>query len=212
MSASIARYLKDFGAPPPPPVMDDELDMFAPDLSDVLALPAEEPVDIEAERADALARGKQEAADEWEQRWAADRAALVEAHETEMAALKERLEGELAATIAARVEAFATATAQEVAEQTARVLAPLVEDAVAAKATADLADLIKAAIIEGEVNAVTVRGPTPMFEALRTRLGDNATVIRHVESDDVDLTVELGDASLVTRMSAWSASLKKVLG
>lgn len=212
MSASIARYLKDFGTPPPPPVIDDELDMFAHDVTDVLALPAEEPVDLEAERAEAHAKGRQEAADEWEQRWSADRAALVEAHETEMAALRERLEGELAATIADRIEAFATATAQEVGEQTARVLAPLVEEAVVNKATADLAELVKAAILEGEVNAVTVRGPTPMFEALRTRLGDTAAVIRHVETDDIDLTVELGDASLVTRMSAWSASLKKVLG
>jgi hypothetical protein len=212
MSASIARYLKDFGTPTPLPVMPDELDMFAPDLTETLALPAEAPVDIEAERADAHARGRQEAADEWEQRWAEDRAALVQAHETEMAALKASLEGELAEMIAARIEAFATATAQEIADQTAHVLAPLVEGAVAAKATSDLAELIKAAILEGEVNAITVRGPMPMFEALRARLGDDTMVIRHVETDDIDLTVELGDASLVTRMSAWSASLKKVLG
>jgi hypothetical protein len=212
MSASIARYLKDFGTPTPPPVIPDELDMFAPDLAETLALPAEEPVDIEAERADAHAKGRQEAADEWEQRWAEDRAALVQAHETEMAALKARLEGELAEMMSARIEAFATATAQEIADQTARVLAPLVEEAVAAKATTDLAELIKAAVLEGGVNAVTVRGPLPMFEALRARLGDGAAVIRHVETDDIDLTIEIGDASLVTRMSAWSASLKKVLG
>jgi hypothetical protein len=212
MSASIARYLKDFGTPTPPPVIPDELDMFAPDLTETLALPAEEPVDIEVERADAHAKGRQEAADEWEQRWAEDRAALVQAHETEMAALKARLEGELAEMMSARIEAFATATAQEIADQTARVLAPLVEEAVAAKATTDLAELIKAAVLEGGVNAVTVRGPLPMFEALRARLGDGAAVIRHVETDDIDLTIEIGDASLVTRMSAWSASLKKVLG
>jgi hypothetical protein len=212
MSASIARYLKDFGTPTPPPVMPDELDMFASDFTEPLALPAEEPVDIEAERADAHAKGRQDAADEWEQRWAEDRAALVQAHETEMAALKARLEGEIAEMIAGRIEAFATATAQEIADQTARVLAPLVEETVAAKATSDLVELIKAAILEGGVNAFTVRGPLPMFEALRARFGDDAAVIRHVETDDIDLTVEIGDASLVTRMSAWSASLKKVLG
>lgn len=212
MSASLARYLKDFGTPPPPPVIADDLDMFASDFTEPLSLPAEEPVDIDAERAEAHAKGRQEAADEWEQRAAEDRAALIQAHEAEIAALKERLEGEVVAIIADRMEAIAAATAQEVADQTARVLAPLIEEAIAAKVTADLADLIKAAILEGDVNAVTVRGPAAMFEALRVRLGESATVIRHVETDDIDLTVELGDASLVTRMSAWSASLKKVLG
>lgn len=212
MSASLARYLKDFGTPPPPAVIADDLDMFASDFAEPLALPAEEPVDIEAERAEAHAKGRQEATDEWEQRAAEDRAALIQTHEAEMAALKERLEGEVVAIIADRIEAIAAATARDVADQTARVLAPLIEEAIAAKATADLAELIKAAILEGDVNAVTVRGPAAMFEALRERLGENATVIRHVETDDIDLTVELGDASLVTRMSAWSASLKKVLG
>jgi hypothetical protein len=211
MSASIARYLKDFGTPPPP-VLSDDLDMFASDMTMDLAPVAEEPVDIEAERADAHALGKQEAADEWEQRWAEDRAALVEAHQIEMEALKARLEGELAEMIAGRLEAFAMATAKEVADQTARVIAPLVEEAIAAKAVADLAEHVRAAIIEGDVTAITVRGPTPMFDKLRDLLGDGATVVRHVETADIDLTVELGDASLVTRMSAWSASLKKVLG
>jgi hypothetical protein len=36
-------------------------------------------------------------------------------------------------------------------------------------------------------------------------------VFRHVETADVDLTVEFGDAILVTRIAAWSDTVRKVL-
>jgi len=38
-----------------------------------------------------------------------------------------------------------------------------------------------------------------------------APVFRHVEMQDVDLTVEFGDAVLVTRMAAWADTVRKVL-
>lgn len=211
MSASIARYLKDFGAPPPPPVLSEDLDFFGSDMADV-AIPIEEPVDIEAEKADAHEAGRRQAGEELSQQFETERAALVDAHQAEIAALKAKYESDLAHKLATSLAAMAAETAREIADQTAAILAPLLDEAIAAKAVDDLAGLVRAAVLEGEVQAVTVRGPAAMFEELRALLGENAGVVRHIETADVDLTVELGEASLVTRLSAWSASLKKVLG
>jgi len=58
---------------------------------------------------------------------------------------------------------------------------------------------------------VTVKGPARLFDVLKGTLGEKAGLLRHLETGDVDLTVEFGDAVLVTRMSAWATSLKKVL-
>jgi hypothetical protein len=211
MSASIARYLKDFGSPPPPQVMVEDMDLFAPDISE-FAPQVEEPVDLDAIRAEAFEKGRGEATEEQQRRWDEERTALVDAHRAEIMALQERFEGELADMMAARLQEFAASTAQAVADQTANLLAPLIDEAIVVKTVADLAELVQAAILEGEVKTLTVKGPTEMFERLRARLGEDAVVIRHIEASDIDLTVDFGDASLVTRMSAWSASLKKVLG
>jgi len=36
-------------------------------------------------------------------------------------------------------------------------------------------------------------------------------MLRHVEMTDIDLSVTIGDNVIVTRMSAWADSLRKVL-
>ena len=59
--------------------------------------------------------------------------------------------------------------------------------------------------------AVTVRGPGELFDRLREQMDGHDDLIRHVEADDIDLTVEIDDTAIVTRISAWTASLKKVL-
>lgn len=210
MSASIARYLKDFGSPPPA-LVEQEQDFFAPDMSDFASEPEAPPVDIDAERADAHAKGREEAGEELRLQWEEERRALVEAHAAELAALKASLETELAEKIATQLQDYATAVARAVSDQAAAALAPVMDEAVVAKAVADLSDLLRAAMLDGEVGSVTVSGPLPMFEQLKEKMGEEAAVLKHVETSDPDLTIELGDASIVSRMSAWSASLRKVL-
>jgi len=76
----------------------------------------------------------------------------------------------------------------------------------------DLADLLRTAILSGEAGTVTVKGPSSLFDALVGNMPEVAGSLRHVEADDLDLSVDIGETVLVTRISAWTASLKKVLG
>lgn len=213
MSASLARYLKDFSEPQtlPLPMLDDG---FGDGLDADLALPAivEEPVDLEAERAEAYAKGHDAASEELQQRFEEERQALLAAHAEELAALREKYENEAAATIATGLQDIAGLTAQAVSDQTARILSPLIDEALVAKAISDMADIIRGAMLEGDVGTLTVRGPVHLFEKLKTALGEPTALLRHIEAPDLDIAVDIGETALVTRMSAWLASLKKVLG
>lgn len=212
MTASLARYLKDFSEPQaiPLPLMADGLTQGFDDL----ALPSvvESPVDVEAERAEAYSKGYEAASEELQRRFEEERQALSSAHAEEMAALRERYETEAASMIAARLQEMAGLVAQAVSNQTAGILAPLLDDALAQKAVSDMADIIRGAMLEGDLGTLTVRGPLHLFEKLKEALGNPASLLRHVEAPDLDIAVDIGETALVTRMSAWSASLKKVLG
>lgn len=214
MSASLARYLKDFSEPETLPVPMIETDFGGMSFDDDLALPTvvEAPVDLETERNDAYAKGYVAASDELQQRFDEERAELLAVHAQEMAALREQYETEAAATIAAKFQEIASQTAQAISDQTARILSPLLDEALVARAISDMADIIRTAMLDGELGTLTVRGPAHLFEKLKTALAEPSLVWRHVEAPDLDISVDIGETALVTRMSAWSASLKKVLG
>ena len=214
MTASIARYLKDFGEPTPaPPVLVDDVGDF--DFGGGFDIPEptiETPVDLAAERAEARAEGLAAGAAEAKQSWEEERAQLLKAHADELAATKLKYEAEITSIVEKKMSEAAVLIAEAVGMQTARILAPIVEQTLVEKAVADLAELLHAAILEGDAATVTLRGPVELFEKLKAALGEeHQALLRHVEAADLDLSAEMGDAALVTRLSAWSARLKEVL-
>lgn len=214
MSVQLARYLKDFGAPPraaplfrQPAFSEDEAG-----VGDAEPMPpAPPPVDLAAERAEAFAEGRAEAEAELAARHAAACAARDEAHAAELAALKERFEADYARALAERFSTMAAEAADIVAAQVAPVLAPLLNDALTARAVADLAKMVAEGLQAGEAMTITVKGPASLFEQLKSHFAAPAPVFRHVEMQDVDLTVEFGETVLVTRMAAWADTVRKVL-
>lgn len=214
MSAALARYLKDFSEPEAvalPQMMDG---FGAAGFEDDLELPPviEVQVDIEAERAEAFEQGRQAATDELQQRFDEEREALVAAHAAQVKLLQDKIDKESFALLGRQINHIAHVLGHSVSDQTAKILTPLVDEAIVAKAIADMAEIIRTAMLDGELGTLTVRGPQHMFEKLKAEFGEPAPLLRHVEAHDLDISVDLGESALVTRMSAWSASLKKVLG
>lgn len=215
MSTHLARYLKDFGAPPriqapvfPQPRFAQEGAVPAEPFALPPALP---PVDVEAERADAYAEGRAEAGTELAATHEAEIAALNEAHRAELEALRTRYEQDYAAALAERFSTLAETVSDRVAAQAAQVLAPVMSQVLTKGAVADLARMIAEGLQEGEGVTITVKGPLNLFEQLKSHFEEPAPVFRHVEMQDVDLTVEFGDTVLVTRMAAWADTVRKVL-
>lgn len=217
MSVQLARYLKDFGTPPRPrPSVLSPSAFAGPEEAvtpDALfaAASVEPPVDVAAERAEAFAEGRAEAEAELSARHAADVAALKEAHAAELAALKARYEADYAGALARCFSTMAGEAADLVAAQVAPVLAPLLSEALTKRAVAHLAAMVAAGLQADEGLTITVKGPGNLFEQLKSHFSEPAPVFRHVEAEDVDLTVEFGETVLVTRMAAWADTVRKVL-
>ena len=215
MSAQLARYLKDFGAPPrartpvfPSPAFASETSAS----SEPFAMPpVEPPVDVEAERAEAFAQGRADAEAESQSRHDAEMAALKEAHRAEIDALTTRYEQDYAAALAERFSGLTAEVADLVASQAAQVLAPIMNDVLTRGAIADLARMIAAGLHGDEGMTITVKGPVSLFQQLESHFTDPVPVFRHIEMQDVDLTVEFGETVLVTRMAAWADTVRKVL-
>lgn len=214
MSASIARYLKDFGDPQPPQpaaMAFDEPMSFGLDTSFHDDFPAVTSGGDEMVRQHAYAEGHEAATAALTLQHEQEMEALRRHMADEMEALRQSFEAESASRIRDGLRAMAQEIAARIADETALCLAPLVQEEIAEKAVADLAVLIREAILEGEAGTITVKGPLSLFNSLATEMGDDASMLRHVEAADLDLTVEIAGSVLVTRLSAFAASLKKVL-
>jgi hypothetical protein len=210
VSAQLSRYLKDFGEPVVvAPVV--EANDFSDDFGDFPETPAAPVVDVEAERHDAHGQGYAEATAALTEKYESEAQTVALVHQREIEELRERYETELAAHIAARIEAISAEMADLVSATVAKALAPVMTDVLSQRAAVELAATLRQALQEGDAGTITVRGPTHLFDVLKNQLGEKAGLLRHQETADIDLTVEFGDAVLVTRMSAWTASLKKVL-
>ncbi len=211
MSPSLSRYLKDFSAEPPPspaPAVADMSFVDEPAFPDLPEVPA---IDLEAERRKAYAEGHEAATRELLEKHGAEMEAAAAAHAAELEALRTKYELEAAERIAARMRDIAAALGQSISAATAEALAPVMTRTLTDKAIEDLAALVTAAILDGEAGQITVSGPRDLFDSLAGHLADHADLLRHVEAQDVDLTVTIGESVLVTRMSAWADSLRGIL-
>ena len=211
MSAMLSRYLKDFSdikpvAPAPEPMA------FADDAFGGFAAIAEEPVlDIDAERRAAYAEGYAAAAAELSEKHAIEVQTIELVHQREIEELKAKYEDELAADLAERLSNIASEVADLVSAATIKAVAPVISGAIAEEAVSSLATLLREAVLDGAAGPIVVKGPASLFALLEKALGEKTGLLRHLETDDVDLSVEVDGSVLVTRISAWSASLKKVL-
>lgn len=217
MSASISRYLKDFSAPKvelslvPPQYFPDLDDDFPANGTFAMKPPVQPQIDVDAERRDAFAQGRLEAESEQRALHEAEIAALNARHAAELEAMRVRCDNEIAAMIYDRFSDMGSQLVTMLSDQTARVLAPVMDEVLLQKSIADLARMITLSINSGEGTKITVRGSAALFAALKQHLDDDTLIFRHQETDDVDLTVEFGDSILVTRMAAWADTVGKVL-
>jgi hypothetical protein len=206
---TLSRYLKDFSAEQAP--VSAISDMVFAEPAEFSESAVEPPVDIEAERRAAYAEGHEAATQELSEKHQAALEAATESFRVEMDTLRIRYEEQAAERIASDMTRIATMLGQAISAEAAAVLAPIMTETLTTKAVADLADLVRAAILDGGAGPISVSGPHHLFEALQANLGEEAALLRHIEAEDVDLTVTIGESVLVTRMSAWAASLREIL-
>lgn len=217
MSASIARFLKDFGETEAPAMpVAQTIDIPSASIDDFQfddfehSIP-EPTLDPEELRAAAFEEGRLAATVELTETFETERLALIESHGQELSAERGRVELEASEHLSARLTESMEQIASLFTAQAMAALAPLMTEELSRKAAVDLAELVKTSMFDGEAGKLIVKGPKPMFDAFIAALGLKEDQYQYTESSDYDLSVELDESIVVTRMSAWVSSLRKVM-
>ena len=233
MDAVLARYLPDFSAPPPPPValagepdfsgawfrtaaavvepaapepveIQAELEPFLPRAAAAALRPAE---DREALIAAAEARGREqgraEAMEEWSSQAALERAAQQALFEEGLAQARRDWTAAQGEILAQGFVAAMQALDATLSDRVARLIAPVLGQALQRQALDELGAALKRILAEPQQAVVKVRGPDDLIAALAARLG-GAVGITFEEAEGPEVTVRAGETVIETELAAWS--------
>ena len=215
MNAMIAKYLKDFSVPAP-------AEAAGSDLIDSLAATsfndfdfADDPlpgadIDIDAERRESYEQGFRAASEEAEARHSQQQQADAEAHTAEIELLAAEHEQESLGMIHRRFHEMTQALSQSLAEQTLQVLLPVFEEEFCRRSVSALAEQVRETMQDATVATVVVKGPAALGAKLKLLLDADGIDSRFIEAATLDITVEIDDTVLVTRLAAWAQSVAEV--
>lgn len=208
MSASLARHLKDFSAPPPSIADPFEMPAAVDFASDLVQEPQ---IDLEEVRAEAREEGRTMMRLEMEAEHAQALAALQAENREAQAAQARAVEAEMAARIAEGFASMAADLQETLSKNVLNALMPLLDKQMAERAIESLAATVRSAFAEEGGPELVLRGPAHLADQLADRLTAADYRLRHIEAPGVDLTVEYEETVLVTRLSAWRDSVEELL-
>jgi hypothetical protein len=110
---------------------------------------------------------------------------------------------ELASRLLAAVKEFEG----RVAETTARILKPFVAAEFHRQAIAELRTSLDALLATGSGVSLDISGPEDVLEVLRQHLSGKMAAVTYTPSDDCDVRIAAGQATLETRLKDWMAKL-----
>lgn len=132
-------------------------------------------------------------------------------HAAEIEALRTQFGGHAGALIAERLAQAEAAMTAHIAASVARLVGSVLTEDIRKRSIESLKRSIEDALRDAEAIRVEVRGPQSLFVALSQALAGRVVNLRHVETDDFDLTVAVDGTILETRIAEWSSVLSEVL-
>jgi hypothetical protein len=148
----------------------------------------------------ARADGAAEAERRFDLRRAEDRVAFDAA-----LAERERRHNEGVATIVAeQLKAAIDEIEARISTEVSRAVARFLSGAIRDRALNELADTVRALTLHGEATRLHVSGPPALLEAVQARLAEAGFAAADLtETDAAELTVNLDDTVIATRIGAW---------
>jgi hypothetical protein len=166
---------------------------------------------VEESKEDALARSREEGRAEGIVEALRDRERLEEAFEVRLAMARREVAGEAGTRLAAEFAAALDAFCRDLDAEVARVLTPIVDEAVRAKALAAFAAAIRR-LIDGGVAVAEVCGPPDLLDAFARELGPARAALTLTETGDAELTARAGRTRLATDLESWAGTLRALIG
>lgn len=168
--------------------------------------------DREAEKtAEAVAKAEAELAERLQQEYEEKLAAERERHKQEVEELQQQLGKQMGETIAERFSAMEQHTVDVTSSLVARILGVALTEELQSRAMERLSEIITSALNDREAVRISVHGTAFLCEQLRGILGERATQVNFVEAPGLDLSVQVDESILETRLAEWSEALSEVL-
>lgn len=178
----------------------------------VSGLPADPPeLTYEEKLAAEYERGRQAGAAVAQERYQTQLAEARQNQETALQELRAAHEQETAGLLKDALEGAFGALEQQIAASVAAVLQPLIEEQVIYRIVISFkAELAR--FLEGDDGAlIRVSGPQNLLELLSSDLGALAGRIELQPAEAPELTANIGETSLETRLTDWMAQLAQVM-
>ena len=97
-----------------------------------------------------------------------------------------------------------------IAETTARILKPFVEAGLRQQAIAELQANLNALVMADPGVGMLVSGPADVLEAVSAQLADKTVTVTYTPSDDCDVKIVAGPATLETCLRGWMDRLEEL--
>lgn len=173
--------------------------------------PPEPEFNLEEKLSEAYHRGVQEGLDAGKAEAATARA--LERADLQKRAVIEKLDfqmnefGRLSETLK---DGFADLE-RRIAQATARVLQPLLEQAVSRQIVEELAENVARLTRAGNLGLLKVRGPERLLSALKSKIEALAVDVEYVEEDGVEITVSAQSTEIRSELGAWSRLIEDIV-
>jgi len=196
----VAHYLIHFGLPEGPDPK-SEISQDGPVIESQAIQPGDsiEAIVLTA-REEGFARGVAEAGREWEEKFAHER----QAFELRLAGERANWAREESEMLCEKIQAAFAAVESNIAGCVARILKPLVIDAMRAKFIDVLADSIGVLLRGQKSPMLSISGPEDLLTSLRERLSHLPASIEYALSEAVDVQIISGETLIETQLSAFS--------
>ena len=137
----------------------------------------------------------------------AEIAALTAAHEADMARLRQEMETDVARTLEDGLKLAGTRTADSLAGTVEAVLHPFLDATLRRHMLTQFRDAVREAVDESGAIAIRVSGPPSLLDALKAMMPGDMRPVDYVVADAVELTAEIDNRLIATRLSHWAGLL-----
>lgn len=170
-----------------------------------------DPVKMESVRQEGYLQGQRDAHAELQARHAAEIEELQAIHQTELAAQAARLVDQVAQAVPVAIAARDDRISNQLAEDIAAVLAPIVEESMQQKMVAALIEEIRSALGLGQAEKIMISGPEVWLDAMRATLGADLPAIEFRESESADIDVVIDKTRLASRFESLGEKLREAM-
>lgn len=202
MSLAFAQHLEDFGQPSGM----EPIQMFGTPAAMNIDIEKDIQVDVAAIRAAAYQEGFDAALAEMQAKHDNAQNAMQQSHNQDLAQLETELGQSMAQNITDGFRGQVDDNCAKISQEVGKILSHFVSQELTELSVHQLQELIKSAFAENESAQIKIEGPQVLVEKVQQSLGDEFAKIEVHQNDDINLSVEIDQTLMVTKLDAWRAT------